>query len=250
MRKSFQRILTLIKRNITEILRDPLSLIFLMAMPLLMEVLFYFLFHNLTSQFEIKYLAPGIAVFSQSFITLFAGLLIALDRSTSFLTRLYVSETKPYEFIFGYTGALLPIGLIQSLLFFAVGGLLDASFWSLSMIPGALFCVLTSLFFIGLGILLGSLCTEKAIGGVASAVIAGQSVLSGMWFPTEGLSGGMLTVMKVLPFRNASVLVQNVIGGSTGTFDGFWLPLLIVLAYTVIAFVLATAVFRRKMKNV
>ncbi len=250
MNKSFRRIRILAKRNLTEILRDPLSLIFLIALPLTLEVLFYYIFHNMTSQFDMKYLAPGIAVFSQSFTTLFAGLLIALDRSSSFLTRLYVSEARPFEFIFGYSGALIPVSFAQSVLFFAVGGIIDPSIWSVSMIFAVLLCVLVSLFFIGAGILLGSVCSEKSIGGVSSVLIAGQSVLSGMWFPTDGLSGGIITLMNVLPFRNATILVQNVITGSAAGFSDFGRPLLIVLAYTTAAFAAAIAAFSRKMKNI
>ena len=243
------RILVFTKRNVKEILRDPLSLIFMAAMPLLIEVLFYFIFHDLTPQFEMKYLAPGIAVFSQAFTTLFAGLLIALDRSTSFLTRLYVSKTKPHEFIFGYMLALLPAVAVQSVLFFAVGGILDPSFWSFKMIHGVLLCVFTSLLFIALGILIGSVCGEKSIGGVSSAIITGQSVLSGMWFPTEGLGSGIQTLMKVLPFKNATVLVQNVVNGYTDAFADMILPALIVLAYTVAAFAVAIPAFRRQMNR-
>ena len=86
MSKSIKRILTLTNRNIKEILRDPLSLIFTLALPLFMEILFYLIFHNLTEQFEMKYLAPGIVVFSQAFLSLFTGLLIAIDRKSSFLS--------------------------------------------------------------------------------------------------------------------------------------------------------------------
>ncbi|MBO4217711.1 MAG: ABC transporter permease [Clostridia bacterium] len=250
MRKSFDRVATLSKRNIKEIVRDPLSLLFMLGLPLFLEVLFYLIFHTMTSQFEMKYLAPGIAVFAQSFISLFSGLLIALDRSTSFLTRLYVTETRPYEFIFGYLLALLPISAVQSVLFFIVGGLIEPSFWSVGIILGVLMCVVTSVFYIGVGILLGSLCSEKSIGGVSSVVIAGQSVLSGMWFPVEGLSGGMMTVMNVLPFRNATMLVQNMTNGYSDAFSDVLLPLIIVVAYTAVAFVFAVAAFRRNMKRV
>ena len=118
MNKSISRIVTLTKRNFKEILRDPLSLVFTIGLPLLMEVLFYFIFHNLTSQFEMCYLAPGIVVFSQTFLTLFIGLLISLDRSSSFLTRLYVSKAKSHEFIISYALAVIPIVLVQSILFF------------------------------------------------------------------------------------------------------------------------------------
>ena len=126
MRESLSRILTLTRRNIKEIIRDPLSLVFMIALPLLMEILFYYLFHGMTSQFDMKYLAPGIVVFSQSFLSLFTGLLIALDRASSFLTRLYVSKARPYEFITGYMIALLPITFVQSVLFFTVGGIIDS----------------------------------------------------------------------------------------------------------------------------
>ena len=138
MSKSISRILTLTKRNIKEIIRDPLSLVFIIGLPLVMEILFYFLFHNLTSQFEMKYLAPGIVVFSQAFLSLFIGLLISLDRSTSFLTRLFVSKTKSYEFIISYALSLIPLVLVQSILFFVIGGLLDPSIFKISMIQSIL----------------------------------------------------------------------------------------------------------------
>ena len=113
MKNSVSRIITLTKRNLKEILRDPISLVFIIGLPLVMEVLFYLIFHKYTSQFEMKYLAPGIVVFSQAFLTLFVGLLISLDRTTSFLTRLYVSKTKSYEFIISYAISLIPIVLVQ-----------------------------------------------------------------------------------------------------------------------------------------
>ena len=127
MNSSMSRIITLTKRNIKEIVRDPLSLIFIIGLPLVMEVLFYLLFHTQTSQFEMKYLAPGIVVFSQTFLSLFIATLISLDRSTSFLTRLFVSKTKSHEFIVSYLFSLIPLVLIQTILFFLIGIAFDAS---------------------------------------------------------------------------------------------------------------------------
>ena len=144
MKKSLSRIIILTKRNFKEILRDPLSLIFTLGMPLFMEILFYLIFHKLTPQFEMKYLAPGIVVFAQSFIVLFVGLLIALDRSTSFLKRLYVSNAKSYEFIFAYALSMIPIILAQSILFFIVGGIIDSSIFSINMVFAILISLVTS----------------------------------------------------------------------------------------------------------
>ena len=249
MRKSCSRILILTRRNIKEILRDPLSLVFTFALPLVMELLFYFIFHNLTSQFEMKYLAPGIVVFSEAFLTLFTGLLIALDRGTSFLTRLYVSPAKSHEFIFSYALAVLPVSLVQAILFFLVGGVVDPSIFGIGMLWAILMSLVTSLFFIAAGILFGSIAGEKSIGGVSSIIITGQSVLSGMWFPLEGIGGGMVALMNALPFRNATLLVQNLLLGGGDRFEDVVKPLLVVLAYTVALFIAAILAFRSKMNE-
>lgn len=245
MNNSISRISVLTKRNLKEILRDPISIAFIIGLPLIMEVLFYLIFHNLTSQFEMKYLAPGIVVFSQAFLSLFIGLLISIDRTTSFLTRLYVSKAKSYEFIISYALSLIPIVLIQSILFFLVGGIFDTSIFKIEMIYSILLSLVTSLLFLGLGILFGSLCNERSVGGVASMVITCQSVLSGMWFPVEGLDGGIIKVMNILPFKNATILIQNTLNGATGIVN----PLLNVLCYSLIIFILATLIYKNKMKE-
>ncbi|MBP5662037.1 MAG: ABC transporter permease [Clostridia bacterium] len=246
MRESLVRILTLTGRNIKEILRDPLSFLFMLALPLGMEILFYFVFHKLTPQFEMKYLAPGIVVFSQAFLSLFAGLLLALDKATAFLTRLFVSQTKPHEFIFGYALSLLPITLAQSVLFFVIGGLIDPSLFGLGMIWAIPLSLVTSLLFIGLGILIGSLCNEKSVGGVASVIIMCQSVLSGMWFPLEGMGKEIVTFMKYLPFKNATDLIRNIVNGIGD--PPLWKPLIVVLLYTAAALIAAILAFRSKMR--
>ncbi len=249
MRKSLARIGVLTGRNLKEILRDPISLVFAIVMPLVLEILFYLIFHDLTAQFEMRYLAPGIVVFAQSFLALFVGLLLATDRSTSFLTRLYVSKARSYEFIISYAIAIVPIVLIQSVLFFVVGGLFDHAIFTVGMLFAVLLGLVTSLFFIATGLLLGCVCNEKSVGGICSIVIAGQSVLSGMWFPLDGVNQGMLTVMKVLPFRNATMVIQNALNGIGNAVDDLIVPIAIVLAYTLVVFAVAILIFKLKMKS-
>jgi ABC-2 type transport system permease protein len=210
-----------------------------------MEIMFYLLFHNLTSQFEMKYLAPGIVIFSQTFLSLFIGLLIATDRTTSFVTRLYVSKAKSYEFIISYALSLIPIVFIQSVLFFLIGGIFDHSLFRIEMIYAIFLSLITSILFLGFGILFGSLCNERSVGGVASIVINCQSLLSGMWFPIEGLSGGIVKIMDILPFKNSTILLQNILNGVNDIID----PLLNVLVYSVVVFALAILAYKNKMKE-
>ena len=248
MRK-ISKIAALTKRNVKEIVRDPISLVFMLALPLFLEVLFYYLFHNLTAQFGMANLAPGIVVFSQSFLTLFTGLLIATDRGSAFLTRLYVCGARSYEFIFGYALAMIPLTLIQTVLFFLVGGIIDPSIFGIGMLRCIPIALLTSLLFIGLGILFGSICNERLIGGVSSVIVTAQSLLSGMWFPIEGLSSGMLTVMKCLPFKNATDVMRLALSGGGDPVKDYLIPILIVVGYTAAAFISAILAFKGKMRS-
>ena len=246
--RSLQRIKALTVRNFKEILREPISLVFMYALPVAMLLLFYMIFSNLTPQFKMQALAPGMTAFANTFLTLFLGLLIATDRSSSFIVRLYTTEIKPYEFILSYACALIPLGLSQSALILLVAGIIDPAFFSVGMLAGLAFSLFGVLLFAGFGILFGSLCNEKAVGGIASIVITGQSVLSGMWFPPEGLSEGFVNFMNALPFKNASVLMQNVVAGAY-SFDGVVKPMLILIAYIVVIMVVSIVCYGRKMKQ-
>ena len=244
----YKKTLALSKRNLKEILRDPLSVIFAFIMPEAMLILFYFAFHNLTSQFEMKYLCPGVIVFAQSFLTLFIGLLISGDRDGSYITRLYVSGAKASEFIAGYALAVYPIAAIQSILIFLTGAVIDSGIFSVYMLLGFVFSMLSATLFIGFGMLFGSLFGVKSVGGASSVVITGQSILSGMWFPTEGLPAGFTAFMKAFPFKNATSLVTGAIDGFNFA-DGFTLPLFMVIGYTFAVVLLAVLAFKKQMRK-
>ena len=243
--KSIGRIFSLTKRNLKEIIRDPLSLIFLFALPIAMLVLFYFLFSKVTSQFELKYFAPGIAAFGSTFIALFMGILIATDRSSAFLTRLYTTPIRPYEFILGYAVAMLPIGLVQTSLFFLIGVLLDSSILSWNIILVIIASLIITILFIGFGIFFGAACSEKSVGGLCSILIMGQSVLSGMWFPIDGLSEGFIKFMEILPFRNSVLILQNIMINKGDVFK----PMLIIIIYTIAVFIISICTYAYKMKQ-
>ena len=248
MTNSIKRICALTKRNIKEILRDPVSLIFTIGLPLVMEVGFYYLFHEMTSQFDMKYLAPGIVIFSQAFITLFMGILISSDKNSSFLNRLFVTKTKSYEFIISYVLSIIPLILLQSILFFLVGVIIEPTLMKIEIVYCILLSLLTSLLFLGLGIIFGTICSERSVGGIASIVVSCQSILSGMWFPIDDMGNGFTLLMKILPFKNATILIQNSLNGITNITNEFTYPLINVLVYTAIVLILAIILFKKKMK--
>ena len=121
------RMLNFAKRNFKELIRDPLSLAFEIFLPIFLLVIFQ-QFNIPGDSYKIENFTPGIVVFGFSFITMFTATLVSKDRSSSLLTRLGASPMKSKDYILGYTLALLPIILIQDILFFIVAFMLGLSF--------------------------------------------------------------------------------------------------------------------------
>ena len=89
------RMLTFSSRTAKEILRDPLTAAFGAGFPLVLLLLLSAIQANIpVSLFEISHLAPGIAVFSLSFLTLFSATLISRDRTTALLERLKAAGVR------------------------------------------------------------------------------------------------------------------------------------------------------------
>lgn len=107
-------------RNAREILRDPISVGFGVAFPVLLLLLLSFLNRHIPAEahmtlFEPEQLAPGVSVFSLSFLALFSALLLSRDRSSALILRLYASPLTGRDFILGYLLPMLPMALAQTL---------------------------------------------------------------------------------------------------------------------------------------
>ena len=113
------RMINFAKRNFKELTRDPISLIFEIVLPVFL--LFIFQQFNIPDEiYKLENFTPGIILFGFSFITLFTSTLIAKDRESSLLIRLGTSPMKPSDYILGYILSLIPIIVVQSVLFFIV----------------------------------------------------------------------------------------------------------------------------------
>jgi len=110
------RMMTFAKRCTKEILRDPINLGFGLGFPLVLLLLLSSLQANIpVSLFEIDTLTPGITVFGLSFMTLFSATLIAKDRESALLQRLYTTPLTGFDFIIGYMLPILPIAMDRQL---------------------------------------------------------------------------------------------------------------------------------------
>ena len=239
--------MTFAKRCTKEILRDPINLCFGLGFPLVLLLLLSALQTNIpVSLFEIDSLTPGITVFGLSFMTLFSATLIAKDRGSALLQRLYTTPLTPLDFILGYTLPLLPFAVAQSAVCYLVAFLLGLDVTG-NVLLALLFILPVAVLFIALGLLFGSILTDKQVGGVCGALLTNLSAwLSGIWFDLALVGGVFQRIAYALPFVHAVEMERAIIAGDLyGILPHLWW----VLGYAAVALAVAVLFFLRQMKK-
>lgn len=241
------RMLTFAGRNTKEILRDPLNLAFGLGFPLVLIFLLSAIQANIPVKlFEIQHLTPGITVFGLSFMTLFSATIIAKDRGSSLLQRLYTTPLTPTDFILGYTLPMLPISVAQAVVCYAAAVLLGLDM-TVNILYAVVFIIPVCLLYIALGLLCGSVLNDKQVGGICGALLTNLSAwLSGIWFDLDLVGDAFRKVAYALPFVHAVELERAVLAGDyAGIVPHLWW----VLGYAAALLAWAVLLFMRQMKK-
>lgn len=235
------------KRNTKELLRDPLNLFFGLGFPLVLIVMLSAIQANIpVALFEITHLTPGITVFGLAFMTLFSATIISRDRSSALLQRLYTTPMTAADFILGYTLPVIPISVAQSVICYIAGMALGLKL-TVNILYAVLWTVPICLLYIGLGLLCGSVLTDKQVGGICGALLTNVSAwLSGIWFDLELVGGMFKKVAYALPFVHAVELQRAVLRGD---FENIFPHIWWVLCYAMALLLAAVVLFLRQMKR-
>lgn len=235
------------KRCTKEILRDPLNLMFGLGFPVVLLLLLTALQSNIpVSLFELESLTPGITVFGLAFMTLFSATLIAKDRESSFLQRLYTTPLKSRDFILGYLLPILPIAIAQSGICYLIAVILGLPA-TVNILYAVLMILPIAVFYISLGLLCGSIFNVKQVGGICGALLTNLSAwLSGIWFDLELVGGTFKKIAYLLPFVHAVELERAVIAGNFSEALSHLYP---VLGYALVTATGAVYLFLRQMKK-
>lgn len=234
-------------RNAKEIIRDPLNLFFGLGFPVILLLLLSAIQANIpVSLFEIEHLAPGVAVFGLSFMSLFSAVIISKDRSSLFLQRLYTTPLSAADFILGYTLPILPIAVMQSIVCFVFAIILGLNV-TVNLLVAVLLVMPISLLYIGIGLLCGSVLNDKQVGGICGALLTNLSAwLSGIWFDLELVGGVFKKIAYALPFVHAVELERAALSGN---FSQIGDHLLWVLGYGIATLFVAVLLFLKQMKK-
>ena len=233
------RMMTFAKRCAKEILRDPVNLGFGLGFPLVLLTLLSAIQAKIpVSLFEIDTLTPGITVFGLSFMTLFSATLVAKDRESALLHRLYTSPLTGLDFILGYMLPLLPIAVAQALICYLFAICLGLTV-NIGLFYAIIGIVPMAIFNIALGLLFGSILGVKQVGGICGALLTNLSAwLSGVWFDLKLVGGVFEKIANMLPFVHAVEMEKALFAGNMELAAGHILPVAIYSVFTLMAAVL------------
>ena len=242
------------RRNLKELLRDPLSYIFCLGFPIVMLLIMTAINSMIPAGsmdlFNIDKLAPGIAVFALSFVMLFASLSISKDRSGAFLTRLFATPMRAYEFIIGYILPLLIIVLGQFAVTYTCSAIICAITGESLALGGVLLsCAMLipmALFFIAAGLFFGTLLSDKAAPPCSSILISLCGIMGGIWFDLSIVpKNNILAILcRILPFSHATDSARAAISGDLGS---IWGHIAVCSAWAVVFLIAAVTVFKLRM---
>ena len=241
------KVLTFSKRCSKEILRDPINLGFGLGFPLVLLFLLSALQANIpVPLFEIDTLTPGITVFGLSFMTLFSATLIAKDRESALLQRLYTTPLTGFDFIIGYMLPMLPIALGQIIICYLFAIPLGLTV-SVNIIYAILGIIPMAIFNIALGLLCGSVLSVKQVGGICGALLTNLSAwFSGVWFDLNLVGGSFKQIANALPFVHGAEMEKALFHGSFELAASHIMP---IVLYGVFATGVAVFCFLGQMKR-
>lgn len=241
------RMLTFANRTFKEIIRDPLTVAFGLGFPLVVLLLLTAIQANVpVALFELDKLTPGICVFGLSFVSLFSAMLISKDRETSLQRRLFTTPLTAADFLLGYSLPMLPISVLQSVICYIAALILGLK-PTVGILWALLFLLPAALLYIAIGLLCGSLLTDKQVGGICGALLTNLTAwLSGVWFDVSLMGKVFKKIADALPFIHAVELERAALAGDISA-AVHELP--IVLGYAVILSAVGIAAFTKKMKE-
>lgn len=241
------RLMTFAKRCAKEILRDPINLCFGIGFPLVLLLLLSAIQANIpASLFEINTLTPSITVFGLSFMTLFSATLVAKDRESAFLQRLYTTPLTGIDFILGYMLPILPIAIGQTIICYLFAILLGLEI-SITVVYAVIGIIPMAIFNVALGLLCGSVLGVKQVSGICGALLTNLSAwFSGVWFDLNLVGGVFKKIANVLPFVHAAELEKALFNGHFEDAVSHVLP---IILYSVLITVVAVFCFLEQMKK-
>lgn len=245
-----KKLISLTRRNIKEMLRDPLTLVFCLIFPVVMLVLMqsiFLSFDNVPDNFLIKNYASGICVFGYTFIGMFVALQITSDKNTSFIKRLNIAPINKLVYYLSFVLSALPLAILQSIIFFAIALIFGFPF-DIYLLLSIIYLIPSALLYISLGIMIGVVCNnEKQTGPISSIFISLTGIMGGVFMPLSALKGGIKVIVNILPFSHSTLIASQLHTlGASAIYPHILFLLLYIVLFLTIAIVIEYVKSKKK----
>ncbi len=237
------RSLSLAKRNLIEVWRDPLSLGLTVGLPVLLLLVLQLL-DGVGEFFSATNLAPGIVLFGFVMLMFSSAMSLSRDRESALFSRLLTAPLRSNDFVTAYSLPYVPVAILQGVMLFGIGLFLGLEIEG-SVALVFLILLVTAVFYIGLGMIMGALFSPKAIPFVYSAILL-LTIFGGAWMDLEAIGGPLQSVGNALPFAHALDATRDIMSNGAD-FDAIATDFYWVVGYTLVAAVLAVFSFKRRM---
>jgi len=192
----------------------------------------------------VNFYFPGIAVYGLMILISTAAEIIAGDREKGFLSRMFTTPARPWDFILGYSLPFIPVLIVSTLIYLGVGMALGLTIVG-NLGYAFLIFFLIGLCAIGIGMIVGSLIKSESQAGISWLFIVPMAMISGAWFTVDRMPSALKSIAGVLPFIHAIDASRAVVNGSSFSaiiLDFYWL-----IGWAVVLFAAGIMLFRRTM---
>ena len=102
-----------------------------------------------------------------------------------------------------------------------------------------------AILFIAIGIIIGSISSEKASSGISSIVVQLVCFTSGMYFPRETLGNVFGKICEYLPFESCLTILKGIMNNNLESITARNIAIFII--YTITILVVSVIIFKKKM---
>jgi ABC-2 type transport system permease protein len=189
--------------------------------------------------------SPGILVQFAIFGLVTSGQILVQERKTRTLQRMVSTSMHAWEIVAGHLLAMFAVVFMQVALLVLFGQLALGVNYAREPLGVLMISVALGLWIAAMGLLIGVIVKDDSQVVLFSLMAMFIfSALGGAWFPLEGSGGAFAFIGRLMPSAWAmngyqNILIRGLELGST------WLPVLVLLVYSLVFFGLAVWRFRK-----
>lgn len=233
------------RRVLTQLRRDPRTIVLLLAIPPLLLTLLKYIFDNEPDAFE-RIGGPLVGLFPFMTMFLVTSITMLRERTTGTLERLMTMPLAKLDLLLGYGIAFASVAVIQALITASVAfGLLGAHIAGSTLLVIAL-AVGNAVLGMSLGLFASAFArTEFQAIQFLPAFVFPQLILCGLFIAREQMAKPLQIVSDMLPLTYAfDALQRATVQGTLGSRGA--LDIALIIGATLLALVLGAATLRRR----